>query len=121
MLPAPNTRHTGADDAGAGRLPRRTTGKTLRVPALRAMPLDRPDVAQSAQDRAAVRTLHLRYPIETLAESLAEGISTGHPEMPASELNPDQIHDLLSYLKTSNDRRAARAPLRWDRSGALDS
>ena len=46
------------------------------------------------------RTLHLRYPIETLAESLAEGISTGHPEMPASELNPDQIHDLLSYLKT---------------------
>jgi mono/diheme cytochrome c family protein len=46
------------------------------------------------------RTLHLRYPIETLAEALAEGISTGHPAMPAVALDPDQIHDLLSYLKT---------------------
>jgi cytochrome c len=46
------------------------------------------------------RTLHLRYPIETLAESLAEGIYAGHPAMPAVELEPDQIHDLLAYLKT---------------------
>ena len=46
------------------------------------------------------RTLHQRYPIETLGEALAEGIYTGHAEMPAFELNPDQIHDLLSYLKT---------------------
>src|SRR6059058_2150250 len=46
------------------------------------------------------RTLHQRYPIETLGEALAEGIYTGHADMPAFELNPDQIHDLLSYLKT---------------------
>lgn len=46
------------------------------------------------------RTLHLRYPIETLEEALAEGIYTGHAEMPAFELSPEQIHDLLSYLKT---------------------
>ena len=46
------------------------------------------------------RTLHLRYPIETLGEALAEGIYTGHAEMPAFELTPEQIHDLLSYLKT---------------------
>jgi cytochrome c len=46
------------------------------------------------------RTLHLRYPIESLAEALAEGISTGHPAMPGAELDPDQIHDLLTYLKT---------------------
>jgi cytochrome c len=46
------------------------------------------------------RTLHLRYPIETLAESLAEGIYAGHPAMPAVGLEPDQIHDLLAYLKT---------------------
>jgi mono/diheme cytochrome c family protein len=46
------------------------------------------------------RTLHLRYPVETLAEALAEGISTGHPDMPSTELDPNQIHDLLSYLKT---------------------
>lgn len=46
------------------------------------------------------RSLHNRYPIETLAESLAEGISTGHPTMPEAELSPDQIHDLLTFLKT---------------------
>jgi cytochrome c len=46
------------------------------------------------------RALHLRYPVEDLAEALAEGIETGHPTMPAFQLAPDQIHDLLSYLKT---------------------
>jgi cytochrome c len=46
------------------------------------------------------RTLHKRYPIETLSEALAEGISTGHPTMPAFQLDPDQIGDLLAYLKT---------------------
>ena len=44
------------------------------------------------------RTLHRRYPIETLEESLAEGIVTGHPTMPVFRL--DQIHDVISYLKT---------------------
>jgi cytochrome c len=47
-----------------------------------------------------LRTLHLRYPVETLGEALAEGIVTGHPTMPEFQLDPDQIHDLLSYLKT---------------------
>jgi cytochrome c len=46
------------------------------------------------------RTIHLRYPVETLGEALAEGIYTGHPTMPAFELDPGQIHDLLSYLKS---------------------
>ena len=46
------------------------------------------------------RTLHQRYPVENLGEALAEGISTGHADMPVFELTPNQIHDLLSYLKT---------------------
>jgi cytochrome c len=46
------------------------------------------------------RTLHNRYPIDSLGEALAEGIETGHPTMPMFQLDPDQIHDLLSYLKT---------------------
>ncbi|MDN4986703.1 cytochrome c [Bradyrhizobium arachidis] len=46
------------------------------------------------------RTLDQRYPIDSLEEALAEGIYTGHADMPAFELEPDQIHDLLSYLKT---------------------
>ena len=46
------------------------------------------------------RTLHQRYPVERLAEALAEGIVTGHPTMPEFRLDPDQIHDLLAYLKS---------------------
>ena len=47
-----------------------------------------------------LRTLHRRYTIDSLGEALAEGISTGHGDMPVFELSPEQIHDLLSYLKT---------------------
>src|SRR5262245_33081520 len=46
------------------------------------------------------RDLHHKYPIETLQESLAEGIYTGHPTMPVFQLEPDQINDVLSYLKS---------------------
>lgn len=45
------------------------------------------------------RELHRRYPVETLSEAFAEGIYTGHPTMPAFQLDPDQINDLLSFLK----------------------
>ena len=46
------------------------------------------------------RTLHTRYPIESIAEALAEGISTGHPSMPEFQLEPDQINDLISFMRT---------------------
>jgi mono/diheme cytochrome c family protein len=47
------------------------------------------------------RTLHERYPVENLTESLAEGIRTGHPEMPQfDELDTEQIDDLIAYLKS---------------------
>ena len=46
------------------------------------------------------RTLHLRYPVESLAEAFAEGIRTGHDNMPEFRLEPDQIGDVIAYLKT---------------------
>jgi mono/diheme cytochrome c family protein len=46
------------------------------------------------------RTLHDRYPIESLQEALAEGIVTGHPSMPQFQFEPDQINDFLLYLKS---------------------
>jgi cytochrome c len=60
------------------------------------------DLVSKSRLKAAppFRTLHTHYPVETLAESLAEGISTGHPAMPEAALSPDQIHDLLTFLKT---------------------
>ena len=46
------------------------------------------------------RELHKRYPVETLEEALAEGIRTGHPSMPEFRLEPDQIGDLIAFLKS---------------------
>jgi len=48
----------------------------------------------------AFRELHKRYPVEDLAESLAEGIVTGHPTMPEFRFDPAQIGDVIAYLKT---------------------
>jgi len=45
------------------------------------------------------RTLHTKYPVESLQESLAEGIMTGHPTMPEFRLDPAQINDVIAYLK----------------------
>src|SRR6202163_4467587 len=46
------------------------------------------------------RTLHERYPVESLEEALAEGIMTGHPSMPEFKLDPGQIGDFISFLKS---------------------
>lgn len=46
------------------------------------------------------RSLHKRYPVEYLAEALAEGIVTGHLTMPKFQLNVAQIGDLIAYLKS---------------------
>ena len=48
----------------------------------------------------AFRTLHLRYPVESLAEAFAEGIVTGHPSMPEFRLDTGQIADVIAYLKS---------------------
>ena len=48
----------------------------------------------------AFRELHKRYPVDTLAKSLAEEIVTGHPTMPEFRLDVAQINDVISYLKT---------------------
>ncbi len=44
------------------------------------------------------RVLPSRYPVENLAEALAEGIVTGHPSMPEYTFHPEEIGDLLSYI-----------------------
>ena len=48
----------------------------------------------------ALRTLHKRYPIDNLAEAFAEGVVTGHPEMPNFELDTETINDMLAYIKS---------------------
>lgn len=46
------------------------------------------------------RELHKRYPIESLEEALAEGMVTGHPEMPEVQLDPEGIDSLLNYINS---------------------
>jgi cytochrome c len=46
------------------------------------------------------RTLHLRYPVESLEEALGEGIVTGHPSMPEFRLDPGQVGDFIVFLKS---------------------
>jgi cytochrome c len=46
------------------------------------------------------RDLVKRYEPETLAEALAEGIVTGHPDMPEFEFSPEQIGAIIAYLNS---------------------
>jgi mono/diheme cytochrome c family protein len=46
------------------------------------------------------RTLHQRYPVESLEEALGEGIVAGHPSMPEFRLDPGQVGDVIAFLKT---------------------
>lgn len=46
------------------------------------------------------RDLHRRYPVEQLAESLAEGIVTGHPDMPEQAFSAEEVAALIAYLRT---------------------
>jgi cytochrome c len=48
----------------------------------------------------AFRDLHRRYPVDQLAEALAEGIVTGHPDMPAFTFDRAEIEDFLAYLRS---------------------
>ena len=46
------------------------------------------------------RTLHLKYPVESLRRPLSEGIVANHPTMPQFRLEADQVSDVISYLET---------------------
>ena len=50
------------------------------------------------------RSLHLKYRVEDLEESLAEGITTGHPTMPQFRFESDQVRDFIAYLKSLESR-----------------
>ena len=51
-------------------------------------------------DAPPFREVVTRYPVETLAEALGEGIITGHPDMPVFVFEPEDIDGILSYLST---------------------
>ena len=58
------------------------------------------------------RDLSQRYPIDTLAEALAEGIVTGHPAMPRFTFHPREIDALLTYIDSLTPLREPQLPKR---------
>jgi mono/diheme cytochrome c family protein len=60
-------------------------GKTGESPDLEATPF---------------RFLSEDYPVENLAESLAEGIMTGHPDMPVFVFEPHDVDAIIAYLQS---------------------
>ncbi len=48
----------------------------------------------------AFRDLGKRYPIESLEEALAEGIMSGHPDMPEFNFDADQVGAIIDYLNS---------------------
>ncbi|MGI9380220.1 MAG: c-type cytochrome [Methyloligellaceae bacterium] len=55
------------------------------------------------KEAPAFRILSSKYPLEHLQESLAEGISVGHHDMPEFVFNPDDIDHLIGFLNWLNN------------------
>jgi len=62
----------------------------------------------------AFRKISERYPVDTLWEALAEGIVTGHPEMPEFRWPLADIDDILAYISSL---QAENAPAGVDEEG----
>jgi cytochrome c len=51
------------------------------------------------------RTLSSKYPVENLAESLGEGIVSGHPDMPVFVFGPHDVKAIIQYLESIQIRQ----------------
>lgn len=52
----------------------------------------------------AFRSLSAKYPLEHLAEALAEGIVAGHPDMPQRPFEPEDVAAILAHLSAISER-----------------
>lgn len=52
----------------------------------------------------AFRHLGRKWPVENLAEALAEGIVVGHPAMPTFAFSPPEIDDFLGWLQAIQEK-----------------
>lgn len=59
------------------------------------------------QEAPPFRTLSAKYPVEDLAESLAEGIVSGHPDMPIFVFSPQDVAAIIAYLQSIQEKPAA--------------
>ena len=64
------------------------------------------DDASKHPEAPPFREVVKRYPPENLAEALAEGIISGHPDMPEFVFQPPEIEAIVRYLGTLAPVRA---------------
>lgn len=57
----------------------------------------------------AFRTLSEKYPVDSLAESLAEGIVSGHPDMPIFVFKAHDVDAIIAYLQSIQSKDAPGA------------
>lgn len=62
------------------------------------------------KDAPPFRLVAERYPSENLAEALAEGIVSGHPDMPVYVFRPDEIEAFLAYLDSLGPEQSEPDP-----------
>ena len=51
------------------------------------------------------RELNLRFPMDGLSQALTEGTIFGHPQMPPFKFSPNQVQDIIEYLKIIQARQ----------------
>jgi len=56
------------------------------------------------------RTLSSKYPVEDLAASLAEGIVSGHPDMPIFVFSPQDVEAIIDYLESIQEQPSPPEP-----------
>lgn len=56
--------------------------------------------ASRRADAPPFRVLGQRYPIDSLEESLGEGMMSGHPDMPEVSFEGDDVGAIVDYLKS---------------------
>ncbi|MEM5516755.1 cytochrome c [Henriciella sp. AS95] len=51
-------------------------------------------------DAIPFRQISWKYPVESLAEPLSEGIMVGHPDMPEWQFEPKDSNALIAYIES---------------------
>jgi mono/diheme cytochrome c family protein len=60
--------------------------------------------ASTHREAPPFRTLGRRYKIEALEEALAEGLISGHPDMPEFRFSPEEVGAVIAYLNAIQTR-----------------
>jgi len=100
--PVVGARDGGEDDAGAV-----ARGRAIVVRDCSGCHAISGPGPSSVADAPAFSRLSRRYPVEFLAEALAEGIMVNHPTvgMPVFRYAPEDIDAILAYLESVQEER----------------